>query len=216
MPPPPRPNPPRDVAHLVVHGSQSGVPWANTFWVRNGNLQTPTVSNFAAIVDAVRSYWVSAFIEHIGTGATVEGCDGLYYGATGLELGVNEPHTDTGSMSGSVLPSQVSCGISWTVQAAYKGGHPRTYLPPPSQNALLSTRLFNPSFQAAVAGAANQFLANINVLKAGELDDLHLGTVSFVHQKQWRTPPVFRDFVPGRATVDQRIDTQRRRLGRDI
>jgi len=36
-----------------------------------------------------------------------------------------------------------------------------------------------------------------------------------VLRKAWRTPPVFRDFVPGGATVDSRIDTQRRRLGPD-
>jgi hypothetical protein len=199
-----------------VHGLQSGVPWANTFWVRNGGALSPSSSDFAGIVDAVRGFWVQHFIEHIGTGATVEGCDGLYYGAQGIEIGFNAQHVDTGSMAGSVLPSQVSAGISWSVQAAYKGGHPRTYLPPPSQTALLSTRLFNPSFATALTSAANGFHASLNFLRAGNMSDLHLGTVSFVLRKQWRSPPVFRDFVPGNARVDQRVDTQRRRLGRDL
>jgi hypothetical protein len=199
-----------------VHGLQSGVPWANTFWVRNGAGTSPTVEDFLSVVNELRGDWVTFFIEHIGTGATIEGCDGLYYGAQGLEIGVNSPHVDTGSMSGSVLPSQVATGISWTVQAAYKGGHPRTYLPPPAQTALLSTRLFNPSFAAAVTSAANSFNDAVNQIHHGNMSDCHLGTVSFVLRKQWRNPPVFRDFVRGGAHVDQRLDTQRRRLGRDI
>ena len=216
MPPPPRPNPPSHVAHFAVHGAQSGVPWANTFWLRNGALTSPSESDFAALTAHIRILWVGYFLEHIGTGATVDGCSGLYYGAQGLESGFNDLHTDTGSMAGSVLPSQVSCGISWTIQAAYKGGHPRTYLPPPSQSALLSTRLFNPSYCSTIVSAANAFHHDANLLVHGNFSDAHLGTVSFVHQKQWRTPPVFRDFVPGKAGVDGRVDTQRRRLGRDI
>jgi hypothetical protein len=194
----------------------SGVTWANTFWVRNGAGQAPTAADFFLVTDSVRQFWVTYFIEHIGTGATVEGANGLYYGADGLDLGTDVPHVDTGSQSGSVLPSQVSTGISWTVQQAYKGGHPRTYLPPPAQTALFSTRLFNPSHANACAGAANNFHQAVNQISRGNFSDAHLGTVSFVLRKQWRTPPVFRDFVPGRAGVDQRVDTQRRRLGRDL
>jgi hypothetical protein len=202
--------------HFSVHGLMGGTPWANTFWVRNGNAQSPQTADFDFVTQAIRSLWVSAFIEHIATAVTVQGCEGLYYGAQGLETGSGVQHVDTGSMSGSVLPAQVATGISWQVQAAYKGGHPRTYLPPPAQTALLDPRLFNSSFCNSVASAANAFHGNVNAMSHGELDQLHLGTVSFVHQKAWRTPPVFRDFVPGNAAVDQRVDTQRRRLGRDI
>lgn len=216
MPPPPRPHPPAHVGRFSVHGLQSGVPWANTFWLRNGAFAQVSAADFFTVTDDVRQLWVTFFIEHVGTGATVEGCNGLYYGATGLDLGADVPHVDTGSQSGSVLPSQVSTGISWTVQQAYKGGHPRTYLPPPSQSALLSTRLFNPSHASAVTNAANNFHNAMNQIHHGDFSDSHLGTVSFVHEKAWRTPPVFRDYVPGKAGVDQRIDTQRRRLGRDI
>jgi hypothetical protein len=199
-----------------VHGLMGGVPWANTFWVRNGGGQSPAASDFANMTSAFRARWVARFIEHITTGATIEGCNGLYYGALGLELGFNDPHVDTGSMSGSVLPSQVATGVSWAIQQAYKGGHPRTYLPPPAQTALLSPRLFNPSFTSSVTGAANGFHADVNAIASGNFSDAHLGVVSFVHEKAWRSPPVFRDFSPGKAAVDQRIDTQRRRLGRDL
>jgi hypothetical protein len=39
--------------------------------------------------------------------------------------------------------------------------------------------------------------------------------VSFQLHKDWRDPPVFRDYTPGAAVVDSRIDTQRRRVGPD-
>jgi hypothetical protein len=211
-----RPNPPANVAHWSVLGTVAGTSWANTFWVRNGSGIQPSATDFANAVADMHLKWVQYFIEHVNTDVIVTGSDGLYYGTTGADLGFTYQHQDTGSFSGTVLPAQVATGISWAIQAHYKGGHPRTYLPAPAQSALFSSRLFNPSHANAVRGAANSFLTAINATSHGSFNDVHLGTVSFVLRKQWRTPPVFRDFIPGQATVDQRIDTQRRRLGRDL
>jgi hypothetical protein len=47
----------------------------------------------------------------------------------------------------------------------------------------------------------------------GGIDTVEHGIISFQADNAWRTPPIFRRIISGR--VDSRIDTQRRRLGRD-
>jgi len=211
-----RPNPPAHVVRLSIEGVNSGVNWANVFWIRNGNGQTPTLGDLDALVDDVGNEYNSAFAEHILQGIPITAGTALYYGPTGGDLGSERPFTHLGSMGGNVLTANVSTCISWHVQARYKGGHPRTYLPAPSALALFDSRSFTAAHVSAVQNAANLFHGHINAAVHGALSDLHLGTVSFVLRNAWRTPPVFRDFSPGSAHLDNRVDTQRRRLGRDV
>lgn len=194
----------------------AGTAWANTFWMRNGNAQTPNENDFANSCASFHAVWLQHFLEHISIECTVLGTEGLYYDAVEAVVGFSYAETDTGSYAGAGLPAQVSTGISWAVQTHYKGGHPRTYLPPPSILALVSAREFTPAHANAVSAAANGFLSTANGITHGAFNSVHLGTVSFVLRKEWRAPPVFRDFVPGAASCDARVDTQRRRLGRDL
>lgn len=199
-----------------MHGTIGGQAWANTFWLRNGNGVQPSATDFANAVADFHGKYIAAFLEHLNVDVLVNGCNGLYYGETGADLGFDYTKSDTGSMAGAALPSQVSTGISWAVQAHYRGGHPRTYLPPCADTVLETTRLFDTSFTAAVRQAANDFHAAVNALVHGDYSGARLGTVSFQLRNAWRTPPIFRDYIPNQAQVDQRIDTQRRRLGRDL
>jgi hypothetical protein len=211
-----RPNPPQHVAHIVVHGVAAGVNWANVFWVRNGNMNTPSEADFQSFVHDFATAYTSLFGSHIPTGVPVDGGTGLYWGAVEIDLGVEAPLTYVGSAGVEGLPNNTATCISWKVQQHYKGGHPRTYLPPTDMANRLDGRLYKPSYVADVQTKTNDFLQATNGLSHGDFSDAHLGTVSFVWKKAWRTPPLFRDYVPGAASVDQRIDSMRRRLGRDL
>jgi hypothetical protein len=112
--------------------------------------------------------------------------------------------------------SAVACVISWRVSTPYRGGHPRTYLCGLNDADRVSVNHWTSAFQSSVAGAANGFIVDVNALTQGSLTDIHLGTVSFRVDGDWRTAAVFRDYTPAAATCDQRVDTQRRRLGPDV
>jgi hypothetical protein len=192
------------------------VNWANVFWVRNGNSQTPGLTDFQAfLADFGVRYW-DAFGSHMHPGITTSEVIGLYYGPTGGDLGSQATFNHAGTGGGGGLPNNVAQCISWSLTQRYKGGHPRTYLPAPGDVALQDSRLYLASQTGAVTAAANTFHGQVNGLTHGALSDIHLGTVSFVLRGQWRTPPVFRDFVLNGARMDARIDSMRRRLGRDI
>lgn len=216
MPAGPRPNPPAHVVRVTVTGTHDVARWANTFWVRNGNETTPTSGDLTSFLNDFVDKFVTRFAPKVGATWTVTGGIALYYGPAGGILDASSSHTGAGALSGSNLPASVAMCVGWKVQPHYRGGHARTYLAGQVTGNIASTTGFSPTVCAAVAVSANSFLTDINGISHGDLSDLHLGTVSFVLAKAWRSPPIFRDFVPGAAHVDTRIDSQRRRLGRDI
>lgn len=216
MPPPPRPSPPAHSVHAMVHGTADGVNWANVFWVRNGGLALPSSSVLNQFAKAVADAWSARFRANINGHVELKGCEVLYYGNTGIDGAGSDVRSQLGTLTADPLPTNCATCISWKVQQHYRGGHPRTYLPPPDITKLASSNKYSAAFATAIAGAANAFLQDVNGFSQLDFTDVHLGTVSFVRNKEWRTPPVFRDYTPTAASCDTRIDSQRRRLGPDI
>lgn len=216
MPTGARPNPPPHSMHMVILGNVDGFPWANTFWVRNGNAQVPTQNDFTTFAANFGvAYWshMKATLSEKVVGTEVTG---LYYDSAGAELAAAVSNVTAGLSTGAVCPANVALCIGWRVQQHYRGGHPRTYLPGVPVTALLNSRSFVAAYASNAAQAASQFHNDVNATTNGAIQGCKLGIVSFVLRKEWRSPPVFRDFVYPSAHADQRIDSMRRRLGRDI
>jgi hypothetical protein len=186
------------------------------FWVRNGGQSTPSPADFAAFTHYVGSQFASRIKANVSEQVGWTTTEGLYYGPEGADLGASQSTPELGQLTDAILPVSVACAISWSVQQHYRGGHPRTYVPGMTIGWVASGNTFNAGQIGALADDANSFLSDINAHQVGNFSDAHLGTVSFVLRKEWRDPPVFRDYIPDGATVDARVDTQRRRLGRDI
>jgi len=204
------------VAHFTVIGSLSGFPWANTFWMRNGNAQTPSQTDFTGVTNAFGELFKSRLLPVLSSETTIVECVGLYYDGTGAIMEGATSHTGAGANAGGTFPLNVSLCIGWRVQAHYKGGHPRTYLAGIPLSAKQNARTFTSTYVSQVAGNAASFHDDVNAMNTGLWSSGKLGIVSFVNRKEWRTPPIFRDFIPSSAHCDVRIDSQRRRLGRDL
>jgi hypothetical protein len=215
MPAPPRPDPPAHVARVAVTGDQGATKFANIFWIRNGGGTTPALSDLSAYAGLVYAAYATRFKALINNNTIIRKADLLYYGPAGLVIGGAHVENTSCTRTGTAMPANACPCISWSVQQRYKGGHPRTYLPSPETSDMVDMTSWTTAFTSAAQTAANNFLSDINALTQGAFTDSHLGVVSFVDNKQWRSPPVFRDFTPTAAAVDSRIDSQRRRLGRD-
>jgi hypothetical protein len=216
MPTGSRPNPPAHVAHFSMEGFIDAVyPWANGFWVRNGNATEPSIGDLADFAEDVANEYFSNFWNEVSGRTSITQVRALYYGSSGADLGVDSSFAHVGAGGDDMLPANCAMCVSWKVQQRYKGGHARTYLPGIRSDILADASTFTSGVVAGVAAAANNMIDNVNALSRGDFGDAHMGIVSFVHANAWRSPPVFRDFVPGATAVDTRIDSQRRRLGRD-
>lgn len=197
-----------------TNGSQSR--WANVFWIRNAGGNVPSDSELNALASFIYGRYVSHFGPQINNNVTVQGCQLIYYGPAGLQIGGGHVENTIMGQTGIALPASASICISWHVAQRYRGGHPRTYLPGMSQQSMQDVQHWAASYADAIRVTADQFHLDINTHTAGTFGPFHLGTVSFVLRNAWRTPPVFRDFTTASALVDTRIDTQRRRLGPDV
>jgi hypothetical protein len=120
----------------------------------------------------------------------------------------------SGSHTGSGSPANAAACITWLITIGYRGGHPRSYVPGIAAVDTLTVATFTGTFASSLAAGAATFRTSTNGYSTSPFSSVTLGTLSFVRNKLWRTPPVF---VPySGAIVDARIDTQRRRLGPDV
>jgi len=217
VPLPPRPSPPDHTMRVALAGTNgSGSRWANVFWVRNAGGNTPSDTELNSLAAFIYGRYISHFGPQMNVNVTVQGCQIIYYGPAGLQIGGGHVENTLCSQVGQALPASAAICISWRVAQRYRGGHPRTYLPGMSTASMQDVTKWVATYADAVRVSADQFHLDINTHTAGTFGPFHLGTVSFVLRNEWRSPPVFRDFTPASALVDTRIDTQRRRLGPDV
>jgi hypothetical protein len=199
-------------AKIVVDGSFGGHTFAAIQHAALGDVgNVPTQTEMDALATAVRNAWKSTFLPLQANGyqlgqvlceqlATIGGLTSV---ATGADSG--------GDISSGNLPNQVACCVSWLENAHYRGGHPRTYVGGFKQGVMADTVNFSATFRTQMQTAAVNYLAAVNAAAGGNV--WHLGCVHY-HGKVLTAPGVPRFLPFTGSTVNSRIDTQRRRLGK--
>lgn len=216
MPEGARPDPPNRSVKLTFTGYVGPQTWSNVMWLfltGSGEIDHSTLIELANDCYGVYSEEFCPVMSNGGgldRAQVVLWFDGEEFSAFSTAVSV------PGSIGGTCLPANVAMCISWPLAQHYRGGHPRTYLAAMPTSYLANTSHWLGDAHSEVQDAARAFHTSIEGL--GPYDGIATvqhGIVSFVLDKEWRDPPVFRR-IQEDATVDGRIDTQRRRLGRDI
>ena len=184
----------------------------NRFFVQYGSGGGgATAGDISAFAAAFESAYHTRFLPYLPTSVSLQ------------EVIVEDQTSDTGasaSWSGTVAGTGGSaqtidsavCGVvSWGIARRYRGGKPRTYIGPLSsemidQNTLASGKA------AALATSALAFQSDIGSMSQPSIGSPVLGTVSYYLNKVKRTNGYFEQFTNVR--VNQRLGTQRRRLGK--
>lgn len=120
----------------------------------------------------------------------------------------------TGTATSASYPPQCAVCLSWSVNARYRGGKPRTYFPGIPQNSTGTSggSGLTATYATNLKNAANSFLNDINGTNVDGLL-LQLGTISYYQHKVPRPSPVFVPYIG--VHVHERLDSQRRRSGRE-
>lgn len=156
--------------------------------------------------------WVSRFPFELGGDQFTTGCTAKDIGVVN---GGDATHVITpvqGGIGGGDFPANVALVVSWSEFLSYKGGHPRTYLAGIPRTAGLNPQQVAPAYATNVQTTANAFLADLaghtwpTAWGAGELVVVHYRLNGAA-----LTPPEPRPITG--ALVNQRFDSQRRRLG---
>lgn len=122
---------------------------------------------------------------------------------------MNHPGTRTGSQ----FTAQVAMVGSWNAPLRYRGGHFRNYFPFGVQLDLQTIATWQTQFTTDAAAGLNAFRNQVNALTLGSGTVTMVG-VSYFTGHALRPAPLVVNISS--ASVHGRVDTQRRRLGKEI
>lgn len=180
--------------------------------IRSG-AQTPwTQADVDQLAGNVRAVWVSNFIPlqvtALNLGAVVVEDLSSATGPVGTASG-----STNGTDAGAPLSANAAACISWKIARRYRGGHPRMYVGGIAQTRLTNANTWLPAFVTAVDAAAEAFRTAINATVLAGGGNAQLAVVHYRANGLPLVPP--QASIITSAVVDTRVDSQRRRLGRD-
>jgi hypothetical protein len=199
-----------NVVKVALKGAYQGVPWMNTHYLQYTG-PAPTVANLDTVAGAIASAWTADIAPLCISGVTVTDIDTTdLTNAFAAQASTSEALV--GTRSGTPLTVAAACVVSWKINFRFRGGHPRTYLPAGVVADVTSGRLWTSGFVTAVNAAEAAFLAALNAISVGGAT-YKMVSVSYTANKLLRVTPQITTI--NSATTHGRVDTQRRRLGKE-
>jgi hypothetical protein len=210
-----RPWPTTGGTRIAVEGlTAQGVNWANIFWAGSGLSTAPTVAQLNTFAQS----FYGAFNTHLwalmGKDANLERCVVNWYGAQPVQIVGEYSAVTAGGSSNDTEVDSLSACISWTIGATWRGGKPRTYMAALPTEAFGTSNTLDSSWVTTLESGASAFRTAVNALQIVAPTDVTLGCMSFFSGNAPR--PVANFFPFSASTVHPRIDSMRRRLGREI
>jgi hypothetical protein len=201
------------VLRVVFNGSLSGRPTANVMhWLRTSGVGSAyTQAQVDAVASGLRGAWVTNFNPRQSSNDWVLGTVTTQDLTSNVGLMGQLAGSSAGTRPGISLPANVALCVSWRVAIHYRGGHPRTYIGGLVQADQFDTTSWATASTASMLTAANGFLTAANTTFGGVTGQLVL--LSRVTGGQVMVPPATYPITG--AVIDTRIDSMRRRLGKD-
>jgi hypothetical protein len=201
------------VARVVVSAQASGVNVVNVLHVANNisSRRSYTPAGIVSLTSALAGLWSTHLQPHISAGwgnATIT-CTDL---TDALGPAATQAIAGSGGSAGTAAPNSVAACITWRIARHYRGGHPRTYIGPINNTAINNPTTLQGTYVTALQNAANAFRAAV----AGVSVETYPQTLVCVHRVRNGAnivPPDVDEITSG--SVDTRIDSMRRRLGKD-
>ena len=209
-----RSTPPNGYARFAIEGQTAkGVDWANIFWCATVGGLNPTPAQLVTLAEAFYGFFNTHLWVLQGKDAHLQRCVVNYYGA-GLQY-VDEYAASTagGSADDTEVDSLSAC-LSWTIGATWRGGKPRTYMAALPTNAFADSNTLASTYITALETGAAAFLTAVNGYNVAPFTVLVLNCLSFFSDNAPRVPPI--GFGVSGVTVHPRIDSMRKRLGREV
>lgn len=207
-----------NVLQLRFGGSYQNQPWLNVLhWEYSGG--PPTQANLLELCNDCMTIWDTRFSSAAHPTCILAAVRAIDLSSPDAPQGVSDAVSKAGDSVFGPLPVQIAVVASWVVNYRWRGGHFRTYFPFGHTNAVQNgnswTDVALNQFRTSISG----FMSDMNSMTAGSLSGKLVGV------RRWRTevkgqppveidPPLVLPFTG--VVVDSRLDSQRRRLGRDV
>lgn len=210
-----RPWPQASSIRLAIEGQTAkGVNWANIFWLSVTTGGTPNLGDLTTLTTTCYNAYATHIMLLLGKDGEQQRAVANYYGSPGTQLVADYLHNTAGGSANNTEVDSLSACISWAITQTWRGGKPRTYLPCLPTEAFGDSNTLDGSFITTLAGAALAFRNAVNAAGVGVFSGPEMGCMSFFSGNAPRSTGVFFPYVG--QSVHPRIDSMRRRLGREI
>lgn len=193
-----------------LKGVNGPTKWNNIFYIRYSGTQ-PTSADLTTLGGVVGNAWTTNLAPLANLNVSLTGVDLVdLTSPTAASASVTMSHA--GTRAGPGFTAQVAMVGSWQANLRFRGGHFRNYWPFGVSTDVASIATWSTVFQTAAAAGLGAFRTAINASTTGTATNQLVG-VSYHTAHALRPTPVV---VPINAVaVHGRIDTQRRRLGKE-
>ena len=210
MPPGTRPPIPPGFAKVVLSGTLYNHRWVNVFYLQITTGGVVTVNDLQTVANGIASSWNTRIRPSLDNVCVLTGVQIIYVPSVGNEVVFQGTYTYTGAGNDHVSDAGAAYVIDWTISAAYRGGHPRSYWPGVINAYVTNGSDITAAGLTALNTAATNFRNDINVLTATNITAVVMGTLSFASGKVWRGTPIFRAYNSNK--VRNKLGSQRRRI----
>jgi hypothetical protein len=199
------------VAKVIVKQTYGTINVYNILHADGGSGTGWTSTELNALAAAVRSAWVSNVLPLQTSTLFLNDVTAIDLasetGPSGIAAGSN-----AGSKVTAAQPLNCAVCWSWSIARRYRGGHPRTYIAGLVSDQVSNATTITTAAQTAHAAAAAAIRTAVNAVTTSA-GTAKLATVHYYRNKAILETPLVSQ-ISG-VSVDTRIDSQRRRLGRD-
>lgn len=193
-------------------GQNNGRPWNNILHAKFSG-PAPSVADLTTYANQHATQWANniASLCFTNTSLTaVQVVDLSSATSNSAEVTTSQAGTRAGPSS---LPVNVAMVASENISLRYRGGHPRIYLPAGTNVDVIQGHLWTTTFIAEANAGLGSMLTALNATPIGT-------GASFLCAVSYRTAHTLRPtplpFAVNSFIVHPRVDTQRRRLGKEI
>lgn len=197
---------------VVFTGRYANAPFVNVMYARQIGGSPASVANLDTWAGALASLYHTTLMTMLNVNTHLTNVTATdissEFGNQGVFTG---DLVATGPATGGD-PANVAVVLSWTIQRHYRGGHPRTYLVGISDTQHTEQSL-TPASQTAYAAAGNNFRTGWNGILLGG-SPTQISSLTKIRAGVPINPYQLNDIT--NCVVHQRLDSQRRRLGKEI
>lgn len=205
---------PDESIRVAASGTFGASKWANVFWLTSTHTTAIDSTTMNTLCGDIHDLIGGNYVQQMHVDSVLQDVKATYF-PTGSPLVVAGEHTGSvpgGVTEGDPASASIAACISWQSGVYWRGGKPRTYVGGLPLSALQDETQLNGTFITTLLTNADNFISGMNALASGNFNSITFGLVSFLTGGTARVPPVF--FPITGDAVHSRIDTQRRRLGK--
>lgn len=206
------------IFRLRLTGTIASQNWAAVQYARFTG-PPPGPADCATIATALMTAWQNAMAPMCGSNVHLRLCEVIDLTSDVTSSG-NHAGDVPGTRAGTPNANQVAAVVSYKINRRYRGGHPRTYWPAGVLGDITNGNRWSDTFLPLLENAGSSFVGNVNAIQYGG-NPLQHGCLSYyIRDPNNPGHSMLRDvpaFFPTQSVVTHsRVDTQRRRLGKEI